>query len=63
MTSRVKMKYDYKSTQQQHNRRFTATIQVNLRQPTPPVKNLRISLVQSFTTRIGLLAATSAHLD
>jgi len=61
MTSRVKMKYDYKLTQQQHKRRFTATI--NLRQPTPPVKNLRILLVQSFTARIGLLAATSAHLD
>ena len=35
-------------------------IQVNLRQPAPPVKNWRILLVQSFTARMPLLTATSA---
>jgi len=35
-------------------------MQVNLRQPAPPVKNWRILLVQSFTAGVPLLAATSA---
>jgi len=38
----------------------TAIIQVNLRQPAPPVKKCRIQLVQSFTARMPLLTATSA---
>ena len=41
------------------NHRFTAIIQVNLRQPAPPVKNWRILLVQSFTASMPLLTATS----
>jgi len=41
------------------NHRFTATIQVNLHQLAPPVKNSRILLVQSFTARMPLLTATS----
>ena len=39
---------------------FTATIQVNLRLPAPPVKKWRILLTQSCTARMPLLAATSA---
>jgi len=43
------------------NHRFTAIIQVNLRQLAPPVMNWRILLVQSFTAGacMPLLAATS----
>ena len=46
---------------QQHNHHhFMAIIQVNLLQLTPPVKNWRILLVQSFNTHMPLLTATSA---
>jgi len=49
----------FKNKQQNKQPRFTAIIQVNLRYPAPRVKNWRILLVQSFTARMPLLAATS----
>ena len=56
----LRPKYPTKSLQltlKQHNNnnhRFTAIVQVNLRQLAPPVKNWRILLMQSFTARMPL---------
>ena len=46
-----------KKQQHDNNVHFTAIVQVILCQPALPVKNWRISLVQSFTARMLLLTA------